>query len=91
MSAQTQNTVIDDQILTVQLTLSGAPLSLPMVDLRAGNGALSLQFDHLGDELKAYEYTTVHCNNDWEPSERDDNEYIDGFTEDRITNVANSS
>ena len=90
VSAQTQNTVIDDQILTVQLTLSGAPLSLPMVDLRAGNGALSLQFDHLGDELKDYEYTIVHCNNDWEPSELDDNEYIDGFTEDRITNVANS-
>jgi hypothetical protein len=90
VNAQTQNSVTDDQILTVQLTLSGAPLSLPMVDLRTGNGSLTLQFDHVGDELQDYEYTIVHCDSDWEPSELDDNEYIDGFTEDRITNVTNA-
>lgn len=49
-----------------------------------------LEFDHMGDELKDYKYTIVHCNSDWQPSELDDNEYIDGFSEDRITSVQSS-
>lgn len=88
--AQTENQVLDEDIRTVQLTLTGSPLSMPMVDVNAGNGVLELQFDHIGDELKDYEYSLVHCNSDWQPSELDDNEYINGFTEDRITTVANS-
>ena len=90
ISAQNYNQILDESICTVQLTLANSPLSLPMVDLRAGNGALVLQFDHLGDELKDYAYTITHCNSDWQPSELDDNEYIDGFTEDRITRVETS-
>jgi hypothetical protein len=88
--AQTDNQILDDQICTVQLTLSGTQLSHPIVDLNARNGTLELQFDHIGDDLKDYEYSLVHCNKDWQPSELDDNEYIDGFTEDRITSVATS-
>lgn len=90
LHAQTNNQILDDQIYTVQLSLSGSPLTMPMVDLGAGAGSLTLQFDHLGDELKDYEYTVVHCNSDWEPSELDNNEYINGFTEDRITSVNSS-
>lgn len=88
--AQTENQILDPDICTVQLNLGGAPLSLPILDLDAGPGTLLLQFDHLGDGLKDYEYKLVHCNSDWQPSELADNEYIDGFTEDRITTVENS-
>lgn len=88
--SQTENQILDSDICTVQLTLAGSPLSLPIVDLRAGGGSLMLEFDHMGDELKDYKYTIVHCNSDWQPSELDDNEYIDGFSEDRITSVQNS-
>ncbi|MEZ4895058.1 MAG: DUF5103 domain-containing protein [Saprospiraceae bacterium] len=31
--------------------------------------------------MRDYGYSLVHCNSDWEPSELDNNEYIDGFTE----------
>lgn len=88
--SQTQNQVLDPDICTVQLSLASSPLSLPMVDLRSPMGSLLLSFDHLGDQLKDYKYTLVHCNSDWQPSELDNNEYIDGFTDDRIISIQNS-
>lgn len=88
--SQTENQILDPDICSVQLTLSGSPLSLPIVNLSTGYNALVLQFDHMGDGLKDYKYTLAHCNSDWQPSELDDNEYIDGFTDDRIVTVQNS-
>lgn len=86
-SAQISDQINDDQITAVSLGLAGQALSLPTVDVRAANGVLALEFDHLGDELKDYAYTIVHCNRDWKPSELDPLEYIEGFTEDRITSI----
>jgi hypothetical protein len=83
--AQNYNTILDDDIRSVQLHLRSAPLTLPVVQLRAGPGTLVLEFDRLGTDIKDYSYTIVHCNHDWTPSELIDNEYIDGFTTDRIT------
>lgn len=88
--SETDNSVFDDNIRTVQLQLNGSPLSLPIVDLPTRPNALLLEFDHIGDELKDYKYTIVHCNSDWQPSELIDNQYIDGFLEDRITAVESS-
>lgn len=88
--AQTENQILDPDICTVQLNLAGSPLSLPIVNLQTSANVLVLEFDHLGDQLKDYKYTLVHCNSDWQVSELDNNEYIDGFTEDRITTVENS-
>lgn len=85
--AQINNQILDENIITVQLGLGHSQLSLPIVNLQTGAGTLVLQFDHLGDELRDYSYTIVHCNSDWTPSQLDDNEYIDGFTNDRITDV----
>lgn len=86
----TVNQVLDNDIRTVQLRMPGAQLLNPIVDIHASNNTLVLQFDHLGDAIKDYSYTIVHCNSDWQPSELDDNQYIDGFTEDRITEIENS-
>lgn len=88
--SQTENQILDPDICTVQLNLAGAPLSMPTFDLNAAPGSLLLQFDHMGDALKDYEYKLVHCNSDWAPSDLNDNEYVDGFTEDRILSVENS-
>jgi len=88
--SETENSVFDDNIRTVQLQLAGSPLSLPIVDLPTRYNSLILDFDHIGDELKDYKYTIVHCNSDWQPSELVDNQYMDGFLEDRITLVESS-
>lgn len=82
--------IYDEDILSVQLHLGGAPLTYPIVDLKAGNGAMILEFDHLGVDVRDYLYSLEHCNADWQRSQLDDNQYIDGFTEDRLTNYYNS-
>lgn len=90
LHAQIPNQILDENICTVQLLVNGAPLSQPIVNLATPANVLLLQFDHMGDQIKDYKYTIAHCNSDWEPSGLDDNEYIDGFTEDRITTIDNS-
>jgi hypothetical protein len=89
-SPTNENQILDEDIRTPQLHLTAASLLFPVVDIKAGNGTLTLEFDHLGTDIKDYYYTIVHCNADWQPSELDDNQYIDGFTEDRILQVDNS-
>ncbi|MFM8486029.1 MAG: type IX secretion system plug protein domain-containing protein, partial [Bacteroidota bacterium] len=85
--AQNTDRILDDQVRSVKLSVMGAPLSMPIVDIKAPGGVLNLEFDHLGDELRDYAYTILHCNRDWSFSELDQLEYIDGFTEDRITSI----
>ncbi len=88
--SQTENQILDQDICTVQLRLANAALSQPIVNLQTGNNVMVLEFDHMGDVIKDYKYTLTHCNSDWKVSDLDDNEYIDGFTEDRIPTVENS-
>lgn len=85
-----ESRILDDDIRSAQLFLRGAPLTLPIVELKAKDNTLLLEFDHLGTDLKDYMYTIEHCNSDWQPSELGDNEYIDGFTEDRILDIESS-
>lgn len=85
--AQLDNQILDPDICSVQLTLAGSPLSMPIVNLNTPNNALVLQFDHMGDQLKDYKYTLIHCNSDWQRSDLSDNEYLSGFTDDRITQM----
>lgn len=80
----------DDEVRAVQLYLRGAPLTFPMVALNAPNGSLVLSFDHLGTEVRNYTYSLHLCDANWQPTELDDNQYIDGFTEDRISEFYNS-
>jgi Domain of unknown function (DUF5103) len=88
--SQTENQILDTDVCTAQLHLATSVLSQPIVNLQTMPHVLVLEFDHMGDQLKDYKYTIVHCNSDWQPSELDDNEYIDGFTEDRINSIENS-
>ena len=64
LSAQNQNQILDPDICSVQLLLSGSQLSLPIVNLQTGYNVLVLSFDHMGDALKDYKYTLAHCNSD---------------------------
>lgn len=90
VSAQNYNDILDEDIRTVQLYIAGAPLIHPIAALNAPNGNLVLVFDHLGTDLKDYLYTLEHCDADWQPSKLNDNEYIDGYTEDRILTYESS-
>jgi len=85
-----ENRILDERITSVQLYLSGSQLSLPMLQVNAPYGALVLEFDHLGDETQEYQYTILHCDRNWQPSDLQDNEYINGYTDDRVLDYANS-
>lgn len=80
----------DPYIKTVMFRVGGSPTTLPIADLKAKNGALTLTFDYLGGEVQDYVYSIQHYNANWEPSELTEAEYIEGFNGDRILDIANS-
>jgi hypothetical protein len=84
------NRILDDDIRSVQIHVPDQSAILPIINLKTSRNSLVLEFDHLGTDLKDYIYTIALCNSDWQPTELDDNQYIDGFTEDRIVDITNS-
>lgn len=81
----------DPDVLSVRFHLRNAPLTFPVVNLKAAPGTLLLSFDRLGTDIHDYVYTIEHCNSDWQRSSLNEIEYIEGFTEDRIQNIQNSN
>ena len=55
----------------------------PIVKLNS-NETIKLSFDDLGNELKYYMYTFIHCDSNWEKSDIIYNEYLDGFYENYV-------
>ena len=45
----------------------------------------NVSFDDLDADIKDYYYTIIHCNTDWTTSDLMQSEYINGFTEEPIT------
>lgn len=76
------NQVFNDQIKTVRLYPSTNEIAMPVLNLNSDE-QLVFRFDELVEDSKTYYYTIVHCDQNWEPSEQESNEYIDGFT--RVT------
>ena len=60
-------------------------LSLAIINLNSHN-KLQISFDDLNENRKDYFYTIIHCNADWTKSDLMQNEYIEGFTEEKIIN-----
>lgn len=65
-------------IQTTQLFVKDDPLSYPVIFLGT-NQQLELHFDDLKSEFDNYNYTFVHCNADWQPSNLLPSEYMKGF------------
>ena len=74
------NRVYQHKIKTVQCHKRGWPLSYPIIGLE-GESQLELSFDDLDGETKDFYYTIIHCNQNWEPSDLIETEYIDGINE----------
>jgi hypothetical protein len=76
--------VYKKNIKTVQLHDESYELSQPILNLESQE-RLKLSFDDLDADLKNYSYTLIHCNANWEPSDLQPAEYIDGFADNTIT------
>ncbi|WP_421949076.1 DUF5103 domain-containing protein [Phaeodactylibacter xiamenensis] len=72
-----------DHIRSVRFHVNGLVLSNPVVNLDAG-AQLKLSFDDLDADVKDYFYSIVHCDRNWNPSNLQEMEYLDGFNEERI-------
>ena len=58
----------------------------PVINLNNMVEKLHLQFDVLVDDAPFLYYTFIHCTNDWQPSDLQQNEYITGYFQDDIDN-----
>ncbi len=79
--------VYDQNIQTVMLYAGGDQLAAPIIRLNS-NDKLTLSFDDLSSESFLFKYTFVHCTSDWQTSEMDQMDYLEGFFEADITNYA---
>ncbi len=75
--------VYKDNIKSVLFHIDGLFTSYPIIDL-GGDSRLILSFDDLDADVKNYTYAIVHYDNNWQPSNLSEMEYIEGFSEDRI-------
>lgn len=73
-----QNWIYEDQFNTVLLSTNGGIYNpVPVIGLQTGE-TLVLSFDELFPETDFYQYTFVHCNANWEPSNLMQQEYLQG-------------
>jgi len=64
--------------------------SFPVIELRSTDQLL-LSFDDLTGQSRRFSYTIEHCDGEWKPSGLSPTEYLQSFTEDRITDYRYSS
>jgi hypothetical protein len=80
-----KNQITNPNIKTVLCHKKEEELSLAIINL-GSNDKLLISFDDLDGDKKNYLYTIIHCNSNWTESELMLSEYIDGFTEEYISN-----
>ena len=71
-----------DGIESITFQAGNYALSDPITTL--GGEPLTLEFDDLEEESRYLKYTIIHCTHDWQPSDLNPIEYINGFSEDII-------
>lgn len=81
-SIQMNDNVYVKGIESVSLLPNGVKLGDPIAQLGAGFEQLVLTFDDLEEESRYVKYTFIHCTHDWQPSDMNQIEYLDGFMED---------
>src|SRR5690606_21962124 len=74
-----------ENINTVLLYVENDQFAPPIIYLN-DDAQLSLRFDDLSAEHKTYSYKFIHCDADWTPSILQQQEFLDGFTNNYIDN-----
>lgn len=85
-----ENYTYKPYISTVQLYPESAELSFPIIAFNSGE-RLQLSFDDLDADLKNYNYTVVHCDANWKPTQWNYSEYITGFHDEVISEYVYSA
>lgn len=84
-----ENFIYNNDFKSVELYRVGYPISFPIITLQSGE-KLQLAFDDVHDQSRYLKYTFIHCTHDWKPDGLSPIEYLEGFTEDEITDFSHS-
>lgn len=77
-------------IHTVKLFIAGNQDAYPIIHLNVTQ-SLELHFDDLNASVKNYNYTYVLCDANWVPADLSPFDYLQGFTQGRLSQYRNSS
>ncbi len=86
-TVKNEDLVYDNNIQTVLLHHVSNQLNPPVIRL-GNNDHLRLSFDDFSDETYLFRYTIVHCTSDWETSDLEQQQYLEGYYENEITDYA---
>jgi hypothetical protein len=78
------NTVYRPEIKSVEFYNTAKQASFPIVTLRSNDKVL-LAFDNLHGGTQTYSYTLEHCDANWNSSNLSPAEYLQNYTDDKIT------
>ena len=84
-----ENAIYKESIRTVLLHPIGEDLLPPIIKFNT-NERLSLSFDDLNGGYTSWQYTFIHCNADWTPTDLWQNEYLEGYMDDYIRDYRQS-
>lgn len=84
------NNVYSHAIKSVEFYNVQKKPSFPLINLNS-NQQLELEFDDLRGSTRNYYYTIEHCDGDWNSSNLSPTEYLQSFTEDKITDYSYST
>jgi hypothetical protein len=82
-----EDRVYDENIHSVILFAGTDQLNPPVMELGTDQSLL-LAFDDMSYDSYIFNYTIVHCTRDWETSDLDQMQYLDGFFEGEIRDYA---
>jgi hypothetical protein len=80
-----KNQCFSDQIRSAQVYPTDNPLGYPIIDLH-GTSTLEFHFDLMNTISTTYRYAAIHCDQNWQMSDIDPQEYLQGFATDQIDN-----
>jgi hypothetical protein len=84
------NDVYQPYIKSVEFYKANKPASFPIITLNSGEKVL-LAFDDIRGGTQNYFYTIEHCDDNWNSSNISTTEYLQNFTDDRITDYSYST
>ena len=81
--------IYTNNIKTVRMYLNGAELAFPAIRLNTDE-RINFSFDDFDNDYKTYNYTVVHCDASWSPTNMTSSDYIEGYHEDQISDIDRS-
>ncbi len=81
--------LMDESIRTLQFYREGWINSYPIMTMNS-DVPLVLEFDELTSDVNQFSYLVIHCNADWTQSDLYEQEYMEGFFENQISDFQTS-